>query len=86
MALTGKLSITRFSRWGENLGRPSVTDAKHEEALDGTDKLTITCAEELSKGDRLVWFDRRGFAMSTSLTNPAGRTTRAEHPTPWRRA
>lgn len=70
MALTGKLSITRFSRWGENLGRPSVTDAKHEEALDGTDKLTITCAEELSKGDRLVWFDRRGVCHEHIVDEP----------------
>lgn len=68
--MTGKLSITRFSRWGENLGKPSVTDAKHEEALDGTDKLTITCAEELSKGDRVVWFDRRGVCHEHIVDEP----------------
>lgn len=65
-----KLSITRFSRWGENLGRLSVTEANHEEALDGTDKLTVTCSEELSKGDRLVWFDQRGVCHEHIVDAP----------------
>lgn len=54
------LSITRFTRFGKNLGKLHVTDAAHIEDLDGTDELTITCDEDLGKGDYLVWRDRQG--------------------------
>lgn len=53
--------FTRFTRFGANIGRLHVTAAKHTEGLDGTDTLEITCAEDLSKNDYIVWQDRRGF-------------------------
>lgn len=54
------LSITRFTRFGNNLGKLHVTEARHVEDLDGTDELAITCDEDLNKGDYLVWRDRQG--------------------------
>ena len=54
------LNITRFSRFGVNLGRLTVYEAEHIEALDGTDELNITCAEDINKGEYLVWQDRTG--------------------------
>ena len=55
-----RIGFTRFSRWGDNLGRLTVSAAAHTDALDGTDELTITCAEDLNKGDRVVWVDLFG--------------------------
>lgn len=60
MALINKVNFTRFTRWGVNLGRLTYTAATHEEATDGTDELKITCDEDLTKGERLVWADRQG--------------------------
>lgn len=60
MALINKVNFTRFSRFGVNLGRLTYTAATHEEATDGTDELKITCDEDLTKGERLVWLDRQG--------------------------
>ncbi len=60
MALINKVNFTRFTRWGVNLGRLTYTAATHEEATDGTDELKITCDEDLTKGERLVWVDRQG--------------------------
>lgn len=60
MALINKVNFTRFSRFGANLGRLTYTAATHEEATDGTDELKITCDEDLTKGERLVWIDRQG--------------------------
>lgn len=60
MALIRRIGFTRFSRWGENLGRLTVSAATHADALDGTDELKITCAEDLVKGDRVVWIDLQG--------------------------
>lgn len=60
MALIRRIGFTRFSRWGDNLGRLTVSAATHTDALDGTDELNITCAEDLVKGDRVVWIDLRG--------------------------
>lgn len=60
MALINKVNFTRFTRWGVNLGRLTYTAATHEEATDGTDALKITCDEDLTKGERLVWVDRQG--------------------------
>lgn len=60
MALIRRIGFTRFSRWGDNLGRLTVSAATHTDALDGTDELKITCAEDLTKGDRVVWIDRQG--------------------------
>ena len=54
------LIITRFTRFGANLGTLHVTEATHVEDLDGTDELTVTCKEDLSKGDYLVWRDQQG--------------------------
>jgi phage minor structural protein len=60
MALVRRISFTRFNRWGDNLGRLTVSAATHTDALDGTDELNITCAEDLVKGDRIVWIDLQG--------------------------
>lgn len=60
MALIRRIGFTRFSRWGDNLGRLTVSAATHTDALDGTDELEITCAEDLSKGERVVWIDLQG--------------------------
>lgn len=60
MALIRRIGFTRFNRWGDNLGRLTVSAATHTDALDGTDELNITCAEDLVKGDRLVWIDLQG--------------------------
>ena len=60
MALIRRMGFTRFSRWGDNLGRLTVSAATHTDALDGTDELGITCAEDLVKGDRIVWIDLQG--------------------------
>lgn len=60
MALIRRIGFTRFDRWGENLGRLTVSAATHADALDGTDELGITCAEDLAKGDRIVWIDFQG--------------------------
>ena len=60
MALIRHIGFTRFSRWGDNLGRLTVSAATHTDALDGTDELVITCAEDLVKGDRVVWIDLQG--------------------------
>ena len=54
MALIRRIGFTRFSRWGDNLGRLTVSAATH------TDELGITCAEDLVKGDRIVWIDLQG--------------------------
>lgn len=62
MALIRRIGFTRFSRFGENLGRLDVRAAKHTDALDGTDELAITCADDLAKGDRIVWLDFGGKA------------------------
>lgn len=60
--MAGKMavSITRFTRFGVNLGKLHVYAAVHAEDLDGTDELTITCREDLAKGDYLVWRDAQG--------------------------
>ena len=60
MALTRRISFTRFDRWGRNLGRIAYTAATHEEGLDGTDELKITCEGDFAKGDRIVWADAQG--------------------------
>lgn len=60
MALIRRIGFTRFSRWGDNLGRLTVSSATHTDALDGTDELHITCSEDLVKGDRVVWVDLQG--------------------------
>lgn len=60
MALIRRIGFTRFSRWGDNLGRLSVSAATHTDALDGTDELKITCSEDIAKGDRVVWIDLQG--------------------------
>lgn len=61
MALIRRVSFAHFDRWGTNLGRLTVSSATHTEGLDGTDELKITCAEDIGKGDRIVWVDRRGL-------------------------
>lgn len=70
LALARRIGFTRFSRWGENLGRLTVFAATHKEALDGTDELTITCAEKLEKGERIVWFDRQGACHEHIVDEP----------------
>ena len=60
MALTRRIGFTRFNRWGDNLGRLTVSAATHTDALDGTDELKITCSDDIAKGDRIVWIDLQG--------------------------
>ncbi|WP_195762840.1 phage tail spike protein [Eggerthella guodeyinii] len=71
MAVVKVPGFTRFDRWGENLGRLAVTEAVHKEALDGTDELKITCYEDLSKGERVVWVDRRGVCHEHIVDEPS---------------
>lgn len=64
-------SFTLLDRWGNFIGRLSgVTSAVHTEALDGTDELTITCDDDLTKGERIVWFDNRGDAHEHIVDEP----------------
>ena len=49
------MHFTRFDRWDVQLGSVKPISATHEEALDGTDTLTISTFSFLEKGDRLVW-------------------------------
>ena len=62
MALIRRVGFTRFSRFGANLGRLHVTSAKHTEALDGTDELSVTCSDDVCKGDYIVWIDNQGVS------------------------
>lgn len=76
MALTRRIGFTRFSRWGENLGRLNVFEAEHLESLDGTDELNVTCSDDVNKGDRIMWIDLRGVCREhivdeTSRTHDA---------------
>ncbi len=43
-----------------NLGRLDVTAASWTDALDGTDEINITCADDVNKGDYIVWVDAQG--------------------------
>ena len=49
------MRFTRFDRWESQLGSVKPISATHEEALDGTDTLTLSTFSFLEKGDRLVW-------------------------------
>lgn len=49
------MRFTRFDRWDAQLGSVKPISATHEEALDGTDTLTVSTFSFLEKGDRLVW-------------------------------
>lgn len=62
MALIRRIGLSRFDRWGSFIGRIDYSAAKHTEALDGTDELEVTCTDDLTKGERIVWCDRRGIA------------------------
>ncbi len=62
MALVRQPGFTRFSRFGANLERLNVTSATHSEALDGTDEIKISCTDDVSKGDYIVWIDAQGVA------------------------
>ncbi len=53
-------SFTRYDIHGAFLGRIIPRSALWEEALDGTDTLTLICEGDLAKGDRVVWMDARG--------------------------
>ena len=55
------IGITRFSRFGANLGRLTLLSARHAEGLDATDELAVTCYEDLNKGEYLVWRDGQGY-------------------------
>lgn len=61
MALVKRIGFTRFSRFGENLGRLDAWEASHSDGLDGTDQITVTCADDVQKGDYIVWVDARGI-------------------------
>ncbi|WP_451916835.1 phage tail spike protein [Adlercreutzia rubneri] len=73
MALVKRTGFIRFSRWGAYLGRLNVTAAKHADALDGTDEIKITCKDDVSKGDYIVWFDDKGKAHE-HIVDEADRT------------
>ncbi len=49
------MRLTRYDRWESQLGSVKPISATHEEALDGTDTLTVSTFSFLEKGDRLVW-------------------------------
>ena len=49
------MRLTRYDRWDAQLGSVKPISATHEEALDGTDTLTVSTFSFLEKGDRLVW-------------------------------
>lgn len=70
MAIVRRIGFTRFSRWGENLGRLDVQAANHVEGLDGTDELKITCSDDVNKGDYIVWVDWRGVAHEHIVDEP----------------
>lgn len=56
-------SFSLYDRFDNYIDRlHSVTSAYWEEKLDGTDELEITCASEVSKGDKVVWVDDTGGA------------------------
>lgn len=73
MALIRRIGFSRFSRWGDPLGRLAATAATHTEALDGTDELKLTCSEDLSKGERIVWIDWHG-ACHEHIVDQTART------------
>lgn len=55
-----KCTLTRFSRFGANLGHLIVYEAVHDEELTGADSLELITPEDLNKGDRIVWQDGGG--------------------------
>ena len=73
MAIVRKIGFTRFTRWGENLGRLDVTAATHTEALDGTDEIKVTCSDDVNKGDYIVWVDAQG-ATHEHIVDDVSRT------------
>ena len=73
MALVRRIGFTRFSRFGVNLGRLHVTSATHSESLDGTDEIKVTCSDDVSKGDYIVWADAQGVSHE-HIVDDANRT------------
>lgn len=53
-------TIYRYAPDGTPLGALDYVDATHEEDLDGTDMLEVTCDADVRKRDRLVWRDGSG--------------------------
>lgn len=54
------VQIYRYFNNGMYNDTVEYTAAEHEEGLDGTDKLTITCKESMRKRAHLVWRDELG--------------------------
>lgn len=54
-------TIFRYDNAGNALGILPYDSATHDEALDGTDKLTVVSEVSPTKRDRLVWQDDGGF-------------------------
>ena len=50
----------RFSRWGAQIGALDALSAVHTEGLDGTDQVVVRTADDISKGERIVWADSQG--------------------------
>lgn len=75
-------TIFRYDNKGTNLGVLPYDTATHEEALDGTDKLTAVTTANPSKRDRLVWQDDGGVwhehMVDSVKRTHAGKGARAE--------
>ena len=41
MALVRRIGFTRFNRWGDNLGRLTVSAATHTDALERMREITV---------------------------------------------
>lgn len=66
-------TIFRYDNAGNSLGTLPYDTATHDEALDGTDKLTVVSEISPTKRDRLVWQDDGG-AWHEHLVDTAKRT------------
>lgn len=63
MALVKMISFAQYDRFETYIDRlHGVLSAEWVEKLDATDELTITCMNDVSKGDRIVWLDGDGYA------------------------
>lgn len=75
-------TIYRYSNDGSNLGILPYDSAIHDEALDGTDKLTVVSEVNPTKRDRLVWQDAGGVwhehMVDATKRTHAGKGARTE--------
>lgn len=59
MALTAKFLL--YSRWWTQLGELEVLKAEHRQQINSEDELSLDLTQPLSKGDRVLWTDGRGW-------------------------